>query len=35
VGDQFGSSVAVSGPTTAVGAPDKTPAGAAYAFQGA
>jgi hypothetical protein len=28
-------SVAVSGPTTAVGAPDKTPAGAAYVFQGA
>jgi hypothetical protein len=35
VGDQFGYSVAVSGPTTAVGAPYKTGTGAAYAFEGA
>jgi hypothetical protein len=34
-GDQFGYSVAVAGPTTAVGAPDKTGTGAAYAFEGA
>jgi hypothetical protein len=36
VGDQFGYSVATSGPTTAVGAPGRNfPAGAAYVFKNA